>query len=143
MAHGLKAFDIVNTYSDMGHHRTGTKTDAAAIDWLAGLLRNAGAEVTCPPFPYSHYDAAATITINGQCIEAMALYYAYTGTATIRPAFGEVNGHDAEDNIASTIITAVAQARQLGHDGLISPRTAPMIRFAGSTDKAMMCWISR
>ena len=126
MADGRKAFDIVKTYSDMGYHRTGTKTDAAAIDLLAGLLRNAGAEVICPPFPYSHYDAAATITINGHSIEAMALYYAYTGTATIsRPAFAEVNGHDAEDNIASTIFTAVTDARQHGHDGLILTTDSP------------------
>ena len=126
IADGLKAFEIVKTYSDMGHHRTGTETDAAAIDWLAGLLRNAGAEVTCPPFPYSHYDAAVTITINGQCIEAMALYYAYTGSASIsRPAFAEVNGHDAEDNISKAIITAVTQARQLGHDGLILTTDSP------------------
>ena len=56
----------------------------------------------------------------------MALYYAYTGTATIsRPAFGEVNGHDAEDNIASTIITAVTDARQHGHDGLILTTDSP------------------
>ena len=126
MADGLRAFEMVKTYSDMGYHRTGTETDDTAIDWLAGLLRNAGAEVTCPPFPYSHYDAAVTITINGQCIEAMALYYAYTGSASIRrPAFGEVNGHDAEDNISKAIITAVAQARQLGHDGLILTTDSP------------------
>ena len=126
MADGLKAFEMVKAYADMGYHRTGTKTDAAAIDWLGGLLRNAEAEVTCPPFPYSHYDATVTITINGQRIEAMALYYAYTGSATIsRPAFGKINGHDAEDDISRAIITAVADARQHGHDGLILTTDSP------------------
>ena len=125
-ADGRKAFDIVKTYSDMGYHRTGTKTDAATIDWLAGLLRSVGAEVTCPNFPYSHYDAAVTIAINGQSIEAIALYYAYTGTATINnPAFGEVNGHDGEDNISSAIISAIKDAQQHGHDGLILSTNSP------------------
>ena len=49
-ADGRKAFSIVKTYSDMGYHRTGTKTDIATINWLAGMLRNASAEVTCPHF---------------------------------------------------------------------------------------------
>lgn len=125
-ADGRKAFDIVKTYSDMGYHRTGTKTDAAAIDWLAGLLRIAGAEVTCPHFSYSHYDAAVTVTINDHSIEAMALYYAFTGTTTIsRPAFGEINGHDAEDDISSAIIRAVTDARQHDHDGLILTTNSP------------------
>lgn len=125
-ADGRKAFSIVKTYSDMGYHRTGTKTDIATIDWLAGMLRNAGAEVTCPHFSYRHYDAAVTVTINEHSIEAMALHYAYTGTTTIsHPAFGEVNGHDAEDDISNAVITAIKTAKKHDHDGLILTTNSP------------------
>ena len=123
---GSKAFDIVKAYSDMGYHRTGTKIDEETINWLTDLLRFTGAEVTCPHFAYKHYDAEVTITINGNTIEAMALYYAFTGTTTInRPAFGEVNGHDDEDKISSDIISAIKGARLHGNDGLIITTHSP------------------
>lgn len=135
---GRKAFNIVKSYSDLGYHRTGTKTDIATIDWLAGMLRNAGAEVTCPHFSYRHYDAAVTVTINDHSIEAMALHYAYTGTTTIsHPAFGEVNGHDAEDDISNTVITAITNAKKYDRDGLILTTNSPDETLCGINRQ---CW---
>lgn len=123
---GEQAFELVRSYSQMGYHRTGSPVDDQTIDWLAEWLSSAGAEVTCPPFPYQHYDADVSIISGDNNIEAMALYYAYDGTTTIsRPGFGEIDGHDAEDRITAGIGTAIDEAKQNGCDGLILTTQSP------------------
>lgn len=128
----IDTFNIVKAFENKGHHRTGTDADRATVDWLSRMLAAKGANVTCPEFTYSHYEATVEITIDGAPINAMALYYSFCGTREIsNPAFGEINGHDDEEKIADDINHAVSMARHKGQDGLILATHCPTESLCG------------
>lgn len=48
--------DVIRAYDAQGWHRTGTDTDRASAEWLAGLVRACGVEAVLEPFPLSRLD---------------------------------------------------------------------------------------
>src|SRR5260370_28163624 len=48
--------DIVAAYDAQGNHRTATPADHASTEWLASLVRQAGAEPTLEPFALLRID---------------------------------------------------------------------------------------
>jgi len=48
-------YDVVARYAALGDHRTGTEVDAKAVDWLAGLLLESGADVSRHPYDFSMF----------------------------------------------------------------------------------------
>src|SRR5260370_2927369 len=48
--------DIVAAYDAQGNHRTATPADHASAEWLASLVRQAGAEPTLEPFSLLRID---------------------------------------------------------------------------------------
>lgn len=56
-------------------HRTGTEGDAATSDWLAGLVREAGAEPELQSFPFKRWVLGnCAVQVNGRSAEGVPLF---------------------------------------------------------------------
>lgn len=75
-------FRIVEEYAALGVHRTGTATQAATADWLAEQLGDRGGDVRLEPVPFQRYMADWSVTIDGEEVEALPLFYEAEGVAT-------------------------------------------------------------
>lgn len=116
----------MRTYAQMGVHRTGSDGDAATLRWLSDELTGHGADVSLTPFGYRHFDADVTVQVGGRSVDAMALYYSFTGEHELqRPAAGFIDGHADEEVIAGNIATMVAGAKAGRCDGLVLAALSP------------------
>jgi hypothetical protein len=77
---GEELYRIVEEYSALGDHRTGTEVDRATADWLMARLEDFGAsDVCCEPFDFPRYDARWSVRIDGDEVTAIPLFYEGTG----------------------------------------------------------------
>ncbi|MCZ4354627.1 hypothetical protein O4H61_19120 [Roseovarius aestuarii] len=126
MTTGDYAFSIVQAYSEIGNHRTGTQVDKDTVRWLDSELTACGAEVLFQKFPYHHFDAHLKVQSAGNHINAEALHYSFAGQSSLRnPAAGVVDAHADEAVITREINALVAMARADRHDGLILGTMCP------------------
>ncbi len=82
MRQGSDLYRLVCEYADLGEHRTGTAVDRATTDWLAGLLRGAGAAVEFQPFEFSRYQAEWEVRVDGEPVQSIPLFYEGIGLAS-------------------------------------------------------------
>lgn len=98
---GAGLYQLVAGYSQWPHHRTGTPEGRATVDWFEARLQERGATTTRWSYGYERYDWRASITADGQPIEALPLYYEGLGTlATDAPFVRPVtllNNYDTSD----------------------------------------------
>jgi hypothetical protein len=85
-------YDTVEEYAAFGVHRTGTPPQLRTSEWLAGLLAERGAEIEYVEVPFERYVADWAVTIDGDDVEALPLFYEATGAVSTddplrRPAF--------------------------------------------------------
>lgn len=126
MSIGNQAYELVCAYSGMGFHRTGSEGDAITVHWLAGELAEHGAEVSVEPFRYRHFDADVTVESDGRVLDAMALYYSFTGQhELLRWTAGFIDGHVDEEVISSHVAMMVAGAKAGKCDGLVLAALSP------------------
>ena len=112
---GEHLYRIVQTYSALGVHRTGTPVDQATTEWFASELGKRGAQVDHVPYRFERYVADCHLTVHGSEVETLPLYY---------EAVGKVKSsrvHVAELAIASDLseprlAEAIAHARVSGAD---------------------------
>jgi hypothetical protein len=78
---GERLFKVVRDYSGMGNHRVGTPVDAATNSWFAEQLQAMGAEVELQPIKFDRFDGTTEVTIDGETIPSMPLYYEAVGEA--------------------------------------------------------------
>src|SRR6266511_2400603 len=135
---GEHLYQLVQAYSALGVHHTGTPVDQATIQWFASELVNRGARVDKVPYRFERYVADCRLLAHATEVEALPLYY---------EAVGKVNSsqlHLAELAIVSNLNApqldeAIARARLSGADAAILATTgaggrlvalnrAPMLR---------------
>lgn len=78
----MTLFDLVEAYADIGVHRTGTTTQAATAEWLAGELTDRGATVDLVPVEFERYVADWSVTIDGDEVESLPLFYEAVGSVS-------------------------------------------------------------
>jgi len=78
----MSTFDLVREYADLGVHRSGTDTQAATAAWLADELRARGGAVSLEPVAFERYVADWSVTVDGDEVEALPLFYEATGRAS-------------------------------------------------------------
>lgn len=108
---GQELYQIVQAYSALGIHRVGTDVDAKTIDWFSTELERRGGKVTRQPFTFDRYDATSTVTIDGQEIPSMPLYYEGVGTIASDGPFVAAVNVVAGEITSSALSEAIAQAR--------------------------------
>jgi hypothetical protein len=99
---GERLFRLVQAYSDIGGHRTGTPGDQRTIDWFSNELIVRGAQVESVPYRFTRYAADCRLTANDIPVDALPLYY---------EAIGEVNS--SHIHIAELAIDSISHASQL------------------------------
>jgi hypothetical protein len=133
---GVALYRLVETYSALGDHRSGTPVDAATLDWFAAELQRRGARVERQPFSFDRYEASARVTIAGQVVPSLPLFYEGVGeldddhpfiasTAVIdgdRPSVGLLDAI-AKAKAAGAKVAVVATSNALGE--LQSPNRVP------------------
>lgn len=72
-------YEIVDTYAEFGHHRTGTEADSRTTDWVAAVLDRLGADVKLPEYQFERYVAAAVVQSNGTSVPTAPVYYSGYG----------------------------------------------------------------
>ncbi len=79
-------FELVESYSRFGHHRTGSPSQERTSAWLAAQLRDRGATTVREPIELPRYVADWSVTLDGEAVESLPLFYEATGSvSTDRP----------------------------------------------------------
>lgn len=73
-------FGLVEEYAGFGVHRTGTETQARTAEWLAEQLTARGGAVRLEPVAFERYSAEWSVTIDGDEVEALPLFYEAVGS---------------------------------------------------------------
>jgi hypothetical protein len=76
---GAALYKTVADYSRWPHHRTGTAEGQATVDWFEAALRGRGATTSRWAYDYPRYDWRASVSVDGQPIETIPLYYEGVG----------------------------------------------------------------
>ncbi len=104
---GDDLYQMVEDYSEMGDHRTGTDVDRRTVRWFAGHLEAMGAEVTREPFSFDRFESETRVSINGEEVPSTALYYEAVGRVeTNDPYVTELNvlsGHGGSGGLSKAI----------------------------------------
>ena len=119
---GEHLYQLVQAYSALGVHRTGTPVDQATIEWFANELVKRGARVNKAPYRFERYVADCRLIAHTTEVEALPLYY---------EAVGKVNSsrlHLAELAIVSNLdapqlADVIARARISGADAAVLATT--------------------
>lgn len=79
MTLGDDLYALVEAYTALGDHRTGTFVDAQTATWLAQALADRGLVVEERPVPFDRWVATSKVTAGGIEIEHLAVPYEFTG----------------------------------------------------------------
>jgi hypothetical protein len=130
---GVRLFELVRSYADLGEHRTGTTADAATVDWFADELVARGAVVERRTFDFEQYSVDWEVAIDGEAVTSLPLFYQGVGNAeTSAPARAAVDafgllvsgGDDVPATEGEVLVVATT-----GADGrLVVPNRKPLLR---------------
>jgi hypothetical protein len=76
---GATLYQLVTGYSQWPHHRTGTPEGNATVDWFEAQLKARGAATSRASYEWERYDWRASVTADGQSVDALPLYYEGVG----------------------------------------------------------------
>jgi Peptidase family M28 len=96
--------DIIAAFDGQGNHRTGTPSDNASAEWLAGQVRQLGVEPELEPFALNRVDPQACyLRVADRRIDGVPLFdAAFTNGEGVRGRLGPL-GSDAEIGLAETV----------------------------------------
>jgi hypothetical protein len=77
---GEHLYQLVQAYSVLGEHRTGTSVDQATIEWFVTELGKRGARVDKVPYRFERYVANCRLMARAAEVEVLPLYYEAVGT---------------------------------------------------------------
>lgn len=111
---GERLFKVVRDYSGMGSHRVGTPVDAATNSWFAEQLQAMGAEVELQPFKFDRFDGTTEVTIDGETIPSMPLYYEAVGEARSDAPHVAALKVTTGDRPSQALLDEIAKAKSAG-----------------------------
>ena len=133
---GARLYTSVVEYASLGaHHRTGTAEDARTLDWFEDRLRALGAAVERQPWTFERYEAECSVTLDGDPVATLPLFYEGTGTVeSTRPLVAAVSAVPAgafprwaaiveQARSAGTPMAVVATSSPSGK--LVAPNRSP------------------
>lgn len=114
---GEHLYQLVQAYSALGEHRTGTPVDHATLTWFATELGTRGARVDKIPYQFERYVAHCRLTADAAEVEALPLYYEAVGTvhsSRLHLAELAINASIPWNSIAPQLDEVIAHARRSG-----------------------------
>ncbi|MEZ5375896.1 MAG: hypothetical protein R2733_05230 [Acidimicrobiales bacterium] len=131
-APGSSLYRLVAEYGGFEHHRTGTEHERETQAWLGDHLTDRGAVVRTATYDFDQFVVAEHhVTLDGEAVEAMPLWYAGAGhhdTSDVDRIVWPFAGgnHGTDDAWASLIGTRPTVAATAGLDGKLGvPNRAP------------------
>jgi len=119
---GALLYQLVEAYSALGDHRTGTPLDHATLAWFATELGKRGARVDKIPYQFERYEAHCRLTADAAAVEALPLYYEAVGkvhSSRLHLAGLAINASIPGNSIAPHLDEVIARARISGADAAI------------------------
>ena len=114
-----KLYGLVQEYSDLGFHRTGTPVDLATIEWFERQLLIIGARVEMAPYQFRRYAAEWSLTADGRDLDSLPLFYESVGSlVSSSPYVGAVDVSDLS-TVAHNIEKQLDVARRSGSDAAV------------------------
>ena len=111
---GAELYALVERYSALGDHRAGSAVDATTVSWFADELQRRGARVERQPFTFERYDGHAEVTIAGQAVPALPLFYEGTGEVVDDHPFVAAAPVMEGDRPTAGLLDAIARAKAAG-----------------------------
>ena len=124
---------LLQAYDAQGNHRTATEVDRRSGEWLAGEVRQAGAEASLEPFSLSRVDPQSCyLQVGGRRMDGVPVFDAtFTGARGVHGKLGPLGS-------GSEIALAESELATLTEGGGAPPRTeieqreqVPMARRSG------------
>lgn len=121
---GEHLYQLVQAYSALGEHRTGTPVDQATIAWFATELGKRGARVDKVPYRFERYVAHCRLMAHAAEVEALPLYYEAVGkVSSSRLHLAELKVTGTGEFNAPQLDEVGARARMSGADAAILATT--------------------
>jgi len=125
---GADLYRLVEAYSALGNHRTGTDVDGATRDWFAAEARSRGARVRTREYSVPVFRARATLQCDRADIEIEPLFYSFRGEGETGRVF--VIGHDdphesGAQSFDSFLEGALVAARTEGAEAIVIATQSP------------------
>jgi hypothetical protein len=146
---GGELFELVKTYSDMGVHSVGTEVDKQQIKWFSRQFEAIGGQVSLHTFQFDRFVGTSTVTIDGEEIPSMPLYYEAVGTfesdtphlAALNVAVGDRISPEFEEEIVKAQEAGaelLVVATKNGANALTTPNRHP--KLGGGHACCSGCW---
>jgi hypothetical protein len=119
---GEHLYQLVQAYSALGEHRTGTPVDQATIAWFVTELDTRGARVDTVPYWFERYVAHCCLMADAAEVAALPLYYEAVGkvhSSRLHLAELAINASIPGNSIAPLLDEVIARARMSGADAAI------------------------
>jgi hypothetical protein len=119
---GEHLYQLVQAYSALGDHRTGTPVDQETLAWFATELGKRGARVDKVSYRFERYVAHCRLTANAAEVEARPLYYEAVGqvhSSRLHLAALAIDASIPGNRIASQLDELIARARMSGADAAL------------------------
>ncbi len=75
----MDLFNLADSYSGFGYHRTGSDTQLRTEDWIWKMLKTLTDNVDLFDYGYQHFEVTTELLFKGRLIPSMALYYEAVG----------------------------------------------------------------
>ena len=122
---GQALYELVERYWSFGIHRTGTDVDDATSAWVADELAARGILVEPEVVPFDRWDAAGTLTCDGEPVEHLAVPYEWTGSLDTTSLAVLESDDPHHGGRPEALAEPIAGARASGADALIVPTVHP------------------
>ena len=124
---GAELFRVVVDYAALGDHRAGTEVDARTLDWFAAALQRIGGTVERQPFDFQRFDGSSRVTIYGQAIDSLPLYYEGIGEVhSDHPFVAALDPLSDHSQTSDALNAAIAQAKAAGADVAVVATLNPL-----------------
>jgi hypothetical protein len=123
---GEHLYQLVQAYSALGDHRTGTPVDHATLAWFTAELGKRGARVDNVPYQFERYVAHCRLTADTAEVDALPLYYEAIGTvhsSRLHLAALAINASSLGNGIAPQLDAVIGHARREGADAALLATT--------------------
>jgi hypothetical protein len=123
---GPALYDTVQAYSAFGAHRVGTPVDAATLAWFAAELRRRGGRVERLPFRFDRFDATTQVTIDGERVASLPLFYQGQGEVIDEQPYTVSIPVLDNDRATPVLIDTIASARAAGARSVVIATQGPL-----------------
>lgn len=115
---GDALFDIVETYTALGWHRTGSDVDRRTAAWFADELSRRGLDVRSETVAFDRWVAESGLRVDGEDVEHLALQTAWVGEVAVdHPMVVSIDPHHG--GFPAVVDGPIREAIARGADALI------------------------